>query len=375
VNKEELIHQLVFVLNISMKLNKKEDVPLVNLVHIGVMIVVLLIFVIIVKILTELMHQYVTAQMVTMMEVIKNAYHVTGDVKHVLVTHKIVSIVKMIDTKHHTVLVLIQNMKNSIYNLVNHVTEFVLLVLILHTTVLTVFMAESILQFVNVHQVSKETLKIHFNVFHVLLNVVNVPVMEVVSVLLTESIHQNVTVEMDTIMMEMLNVHHVTIIVKPVQEIETSVSLVEETELTPQLVTVHTDTSITSLILNVKYVVTCVKLVKPLVKIVGLVPKTELIHHLVTVQITGIMPLTSVKNVLTNVPNVLLLNLIVVLVLVTELMLHNVYVHMVLMMFQVNLSVNLVPHNVMIVMDKLTTVAHVLVTECLPQFVIAHQVP
>lgn len=84
----------MFVLNISMNNNKIMDVLLVNLVHIGVKIVKLLIFVVMnVLVQTELLI-HVSAKMVTMMEDIQIAYHVTGDVKHVLITQKIVSYVK-----------------------------------------------------------------------------------------------------------------------------------------------------------------------------------------------------------------------------------------------------------------------------------------
>lgn len=126
--------------------------------------------------------------------------------------------------------------------------------------------------------------------------------------------------------------------------------------------------------LNVKSVDTCVKPVLNMLKIVDLVHKTEFNHQLVSVQITGIMLLTSVKNVLTNVPNVASLNLIVLLVLLTESMPHLVIAQLVLMISQMIHTVTLVLHNVSLVLIMIIVPHHVLVTECLLQLVVAHQV-
>lgn len=134
-----------------------------------------------------------------------------------------------------------------------------------------------------------------------------------------------------------------------------------KTELLIQNVLVTTDIGITTKP-NVHLVDICAKLVKPK-NIVGPVPKTESVHRLVTAQITGSMPSTSVKNVLTNVNNVPELNPIVNLVPVTESMPQPVFAQLVPIILKVNQFVNHVLHNVSLVLIMIIVNNHVLVTE------------
>jgi hypothetical protein len=88
-----------------------------------------------------------------------------------------------------------------------------------------------------------------------------------------------------------------------------------------------------------------------------------IIHQLVIAQITGITLPTLVNNVLTNVNNVPLLNLIVVLVPLTELTLQLVLVQPEPMIFRVIQFVNLVLHNVLPVPTMTNVHHHVLETD------------
>lgn len=134
-----------------------------------------------------------------------------------------------------------------------------------------------------------------------------------------------------------------------------------KTEFLIQNVPVHSVIGITTK-LYVQFVDICAKLVKPK-NIVGLVPKTESVHLLVIVQITGSMPLTSVKNVHINVNNAQVFHLIVNLVLLTELMPQLVTAQLVLITLKVIQYVTLVPHNVLPVPIMMYVPHLVLVTE------------
>jgi hypothetical protein len=74
---------------------------------------------------TELLNQIVTVKPDIMMLVMLYVYHVTGDVMIVLLVQKNVMNVNLSDIKLQLVHVLIHTMKKKIYNLVNHVTQFV----------------------------------------------------------------------------------------------------------------------------------------------------------------------------------------------------------------------------------------------------------
>jgi hypothetical protein len=127
--------------------------------------------------------------------------------------------------------------------------------------------------------------------------------------------------------------------------------------------------------LNVKLVTVNVKPVSNLPTIVDLVLISESKLHLVSVQIIIMMLLVLVKNVLTNVPNVLSLNLTVVLVLLTESMPQLVIAQLVLITSQMIHTVTHVLTDVSLVLIMIFVVhQHVLVTECLLQLVIVHQV-
>jgi hypothetical protein len=127
--------------------------------------------------------------------------------------------------------------------------------------------------------------------------------------------------------------------------------------------------------LNVNFVDTCVKPVLNMLKIVDLVDQTDNKLHLVSVSIIIMMLLVPVKNVLTNVPNVLSLNLTVVLVLLTESMPQLVIAQLVLITSQMIHTVTHVLTDVSLVLIMIFVVhQHVLVTECLLQLVIVHQV-
>jgi hypothetical protein len=100
--------------------------------------------------------------------------------------------------------------------------------------------------------------------------------------------------------------------------------------------------------------------------------KTELTLQLVTVQIISITLLTLVKNVLTNVPNVLVLDLLVTLVPLTESVNQLVTVQLDTMISQKNQNVNHVLLNVSPVQVLLIIVSSVLVTDFLNQLVDVH---
>jgi hypothetical protein len=104
------------------------------------------------------------------------------------------------------------------------------------------------------------------------------------------------------------------------------------------------------------------------------VEKTELTHQPVTVLITSITPPTPVKNVLTNVPNVLVLKLLVTLVPLTELTNHLVTVQLDIMISQKKLNVNHVMLNVSLAQELLNIVLFVLETDFLNQIVPVHQI-
>lgn len=87
---------------------------------------------------TELLNQIVTVKPDIMMLVMLYVYHVTGDVMIVLLVQKNVMNVNLSDIKLQLVHVLIHTMKKKIYNLVNHVTQFVPDVPIPHIIVLLV---------------------------------------------------------------------------------------------------------------------------------------------------------------------------------------------------------------------------------------------
>jgi hypothetical protein len=104
------------------------------------------------------------------------------------------------------------------------------------------------------------------------------------------------------------------------------------------------------------------------------VEKTELTLQLVTVLITSITPPTLVKNVLTNVPNVLVLNLLVTLVPLIELTNQLVTVQLDIMISQKKLNVNHVMLNVSLAQELLNIVLFVLETDFLHQIVPVHQI-
>jgi hypothetical protein len=107
---------------------------------------------------------------------------------------------------------------------------------------------------------------------------------------------------------------------------------------------------------------------------VSYVEKTELTHLNVYVLIISITLLTLVKNVLINVPNVLVLDLLVTHVPLTESVNQLVIVQLDTMISQKNQNVCHVLHNVSLVPVLLTIVSSVLVTDFLNQLVDVHQI-
>jgi hypothetical protein len=107
---------------------------------------------------------------------------------------------------------------------------------------------------------------------------------------------------------------------------------------------------------------------------VSYVEKTELTHLNVYVLIISITLLTLVKNVLINVPNVLVLDLLVTHVPLTESVNQLVIVQLDTMISQKNQSVNHVLRNVLPALVLLIIVSSVLVTDFLNQLVDVHQI-
>lgn len=140
----ESIHLLVLVKMDIMKINLP---VVVNFVTINVLPVTPLLLVTNV-LKTELLNLIVSVKKDSMMVVMLYVYHVTGDIEHVLLL-KLVNVLTS-DTKLQHVHVSIHTMKKKIYKLVLHVTLSVLDVPIPHTTVLNVWVTESMFLFVNV---------------------------------------------------------------------------------------------------------------------------------------------------------------------------------------------------------------------------------
>jgi hypothetical protein len=105
---------------------------------------------------------------------------------------------------------------------------------------------------------------------------------------------------------------------------------------------------------------------------VSYVEKTELTHLNVYVLIISITLLTLVKNVLINVPNVLVLDLLVTLVPLTESVNQLVTVQLDTMISQKNQSVNHVLRNVLPALVLLIIVSSVLVTDFQNQLADVH---